>query len=103
MNTDGVAKLVSSGLGAGVLSHHMINKLKSKKAKLHIFSGTRTPMVNQISLASLKKKTLSRAASELLIYLREESNLLLMNEPDFLFLQASSQGQKPGRRAPKSM
>ena len=94
MNIEGVARLITSGLGAGILSHHMINKLRGRGVQLHVFQGRKGPLINKISIAYLEKKSISKAVSHLHSYLQEESNLLFSETSDFIFLQQNKLQQE---------
>ena len=93
MSIEGMARLIHSGLGGGILPYHMIQKLKERGVSLHIFEGKKGPLINKISIAYLERKTASKAFTSLLAYLREESNLLFEDDPDFLsLLKKAKQG-----------
>jgi DNA-binding transcriptional LysR family regulator len=62
MDVQGVAKFITSGLGAGVLPDHVVAKLKSDGVELHVFEGKGKPLRNEIRLVKLKGHDLSRPA-----------------------------------------
>ena len=87
MSIQGVAKLITSGLGVGILSHHMINTLREREVHLHVFEGKKGPLINEISLAHLERKSVSKVVANFRSYLQEESNLLLEDDPNFIQLK----------------
>lgn len=62
MDVQGVAKFIACGLGAGVLSDHVVEKLKRDGVELHVFEGKGCPLRNEIRLIRLKGHELSRPA-----------------------------------------
>ena len=72
MEVEGVAKMILSGLGAGVLPSHHLLKLGPKVQQLHQFKGTKLPLKNTISIAYLSEKTQSSATSQVLSWLTQE-------------------------------
>lgn len=68
-DTQGVARLVVSGIGAGILPGHLVVKLQKEGAKLHVFKGKGTPMKNSISIAYLKDRTQTRSGEAVLEHL----------------------------------
>jgi DNA-binding transcriptional LysR family regulator len=71
MDVQGVARLVLSGLAAGVLPSHLVSKLEAEGKRLHIFKGCGRPLKNTISVAYLPGRTQSAAASAALEAFRE--------------------------------
>lgn len=63
MDTQGVARLVLEGMGAGVLPGHLISKLKKEGRALHVFEGSGKALHNAVSVANLQGRTMSPAAS----------------------------------------
>ncbi|MCM0606932.1 MAG: LysR family transcriptional regulator [Xanthomonadaceae bacterium] len=61
MDVQGVARLILSGLGAGILSSYLIDSLESQGNKLHRFKASGTPQKNTISIAYLKGRSQSVA------------------------------------------
>jgi DNA-binding transcriptional LysR family regulator len=68
MDVEGVYKLISLGMGMGILPMHIIKK-KGMDDDLIIFKGKKDIMTNEISLAVLKSKTMSLAGSKFMSYL----------------------------------
>ncbi len=66
MDVEGLAKLITNGLGAGILPDHMILKLRDRKEKVEIIKGKKKVMINPISLATIKNKTHSKAVEALI-------------------------------------
>jgi LysR family transcriptional regulator, transcriptional activator of the cysJI operon len=59
----GIAKFISSGLGAGVLPDHVVTRLKTEGVDLHVFEGRAPkPVRNEIRLVQLKGHDLPSAA-----------------------------------------
>jgi DNA-binding transcriptional LysR family regulator len=56
-DTQGVARLVVSGIGAGILPGHLVGKLQKEGIKLHVFKGRGVPTKNSILVATLKERT----------------------------------------------
>lgn len=73
MDVEGLAKLITSGLGAGILPDHMIIKLRENKEKIEVINGKKKTMINKISLARIKNKSHSNASTELMKYVLEET------------------------------
>lgn len=70
-DTQGVARLVVSGLGAGILPGHLVKKLQKEGAKLHVFAGKGVPAKNFISVASLKERTQTKSVQAVFEHLTE--------------------------------
>src|SRR3989338_4616700 len=71
MDVQGVATLILSDLGAGVLPSHHILKLGTKSKSLHIFKEkTLKPLKNTIHIAYLREKSHSAATTAILGSLR---------------------------------
>lgn len=62
MDVRGVANFILSGLGVGVLPDHVVAKLKSEGADLHVFEGRAAPLRNEIRAISLKAHPMTRAS-----------------------------------------
>ncbi len=62
MDVQGVARLVTSGLAAGVLPGHLAERLRSEDSSFVSFEGSGKPLHNRISLAYLPERTTSAAA-----------------------------------------
>ncbi len=71
MDVQGLARLIQSGLGAGVLPGHLLGKLPKDGPKLHRFKGSGKPLKNSISVAYLRDRTHSPAARAVLEALKE--------------------------------
>lgn len=65
MNVQGVAAFIRAGMGAAILPNHMIEKIIREGTPLHIFKGNNDNLNNEISIAWLKRRPLSRAVNEL--------------------------------------
>lgn len=75
-DTAGVARLVHTGVGAGIIPGHLVVKLVKEGVKLHTFKGSGQPMKNTVSIAYLRERTQTRAGHAALEYLETElSNL----------------------------
>lgn len=61
MDVQGVAKFITTGLGAGVLPDHVLKKLKDIGFDLYVFEGGNQPLKNEIRLTQLKSAQLSPA------------------------------------------
>lgn len=62
MDVQGVAKFIVSGIGAGVLPHHVVEKLKSEGSDIFVYEGKASPLNNEIRAISLKHHPLTKAA-----------------------------------------
>ncbi len=63
MDVQGMTRIITSGLGAGVLPLHVISRSLERSDPLVIFPGKNIPILNEISLAYLETRTLSTAAN----------------------------------------
>lgn len=72
MDVQGMARMISEGMGVGILPLHVIKKNKLQKAQLYMFDGSGKPLLNHLSLVSLKKRTHSLVVLETLKFLKEE-------------------------------
>ena len=61
-----IARLILEKCGAGILPHHLSQKLVDDGASIHIFKTSKSELTNTISVAHLNGRTLSRAAQALL-------------------------------------
>ncbi len=52
----GVSRFISAGVGVGVLPRHNVDKLKLVGEPLIIFEPSETPLINQLSMATLKDR-----------------------------------------------
>lgn len=71
-DTQGVARLVASGIGAGILPSHLVGKLNKEGIKLHVFKGKGIPTKNSILVASLHDRTDTKSVTAVYEYLLEE-------------------------------
>lgn len=72
MDVQGMAKMISEGMGAGILPLHVIKKNKRQRELLYLFEGSGKPLLNHLSLVSLKKRTHSLVVLETLQFLKKE-------------------------------
>ncbi len=72
VDVQGVARLVMGGLGAGVLSDHLIQKLRNEGHDIEVFRGSGRSLKNTISAAWLRDRTLTPATALLRDWLREQ-------------------------------
>jgi DNA-binding transcriptional LysR family regulator len=70
MDVQGVARLILSGLAAGVLPGHLVQKLEAEGQKLIKFRPRTTPLTNTISVAYLRERTQSATAMASLEWLK---------------------------------
>ena len=56
MDVQGVAKLIASGLGAGVLSQHAIDEMRKTGHEIEIFKGSGKPLTNEMSIAYVTER-----------------------------------------------
>ena len=69
MNARGVSRLIWSGLGVGILPKHMVQRFKALGEDFIIIKGSKTPMVNTLSVAYLDSKTMSSSGRECIDFL----------------------------------
>lgn len=69
MDVQGIARIISRGLAAGVLPDYLIAKLEKEGQKLHKFKGCGKPLRNSISVAYLAERSQSPAATASLKWL----------------------------------
>lgn len=69
MDVQGVASMITNGLGAGILPHHHILKLAQEGNKLHLFKTQSKPLLNSISLAYIEEKTRTPTVNSLIDYI----------------------------------
>ena len=69
MNARGVSRLIWSGLGVGILPKHMVQRFKELGEDFTIIKGSKTPMVNSLSVAYLNSKTMSSGGRECIDFL----------------------------------
>lgn len=75
MSVQGVTSLIRQSMGAGILPHHLIEKLHKQGVNLHLFKGRKAVMTNDISIAWLKGIPRSQAVDELLKYTVSKTQL----------------------------
>lgn len=80
MDVQGMTRIITSGLGAGVLPLHVINRSLERNDPLFIFPGKKIPILNEISMAFLKDRTLSQAANQTKEYLLQNLPSVLPNK-----------------------
>jgi DNA-binding transcriptional LysR family regulator len=66
-----ISKMITAGVGAGVLPGHLADKLIAQGEDLQILNGSGKPLYNTISLAYLEEKTLSPAAKATFDFLKK--------------------------------
>lgn len=71
MDVQGMAQVILSGLGAGVLPMHMVKKLLDQGKDIEVIKGPGTPLFNEINMAYLGGKTMGLAASNFTKFLLE--------------------------------
>ncbi|WP_127715895.1 LysR family transcriptional regulator [Halobacteriovorax sp. HLS] len=64
LNAQGVAQLITLGMGVGILPIHIVDKLKESGQELHVFRAKTTALLNSLSMAYLESKTMSKAMHE---------------------------------------
>jgi len=74
MDAQAVGKLVTQGLGAGVLPGHLVQKLASSGEKLQVFTGSNKPLYNTISIAFMKDKTLTPSTLAVIDFMKSKLN-----------------------------
>ncbi len=75
MDVQSVARLIVTGLGAGVLPHHLVLKLQQEGHELAIFQGSGEPLTNSVSIAVLRERSHSAAGSALMEFLKHKISL----------------------------
>ena len=71
MDAQAVGKMITLGVGAGVLPGHLVNKLNRSGAEINVIKGSNKPLINMISIAHLEEKTLTPASKATLEFLKE--------------------------------
>ncbi len=74
MDAQAVGRLITQGVGAGVLPGHLVQKLVSFGEKLQVFPGSGKPLHNTISIAYLKEKTLTACTLAVLEFTKSKLN-----------------------------
>ncbi|MCM2278177.1 MAG: LysR family transcriptional regulator [Oligoflexia bacterium] len=72
MDVQGIARLILTNAGAGVLPMHLVSKLLKEGEPLHIFKGCGKPLKNAISVAYLEGRSHAPAALKVLETLRSQ-------------------------------
>ncbi len=80
MDVQGLAKLITEGVGAGVLPRYVVSKLKQRGKKIYTFRGSGKVLRNHIRLAALKNRTYSFAVKEALNWLRQSLEELMQEK-----------------------
>ena len=63
MDVQGMSRIIREGLGAGVLPLHVVQRINQQYGEiLEIFKGQSTPLMNTISLGTVRQRTLSSSA-----------------------------------------
>lgn len=57
MDVQAIARLILSGVGAGILPSHLVEKLRREGKSLYCFKGCGKPLKNEISVAYLSDRT----------------------------------------------
>jgi len=71
-DSQGVARLVLAGIGAGILPGHLVKKLEREGTKLHVFKGRAGSLKNTVSIAQLRERSHTRSAQTALEFLTKE-------------------------------
>lgn len=71
MDVQGIARLIQSDVGAGILPHHLLMKLQKDGHKIYRFKGCGKPLKNTISAAYLSERTQTPTVLAVLDSLRE--------------------------------
>lgn len=56
MDTQGVSQLIINHMGAGILPDHFVERLRKQGHKLHTFKSNHKPLINSISIVSLRSR-----------------------------------------------
>jgi DNA-binding transcriptional LysR family regulator len=70
LDVQGVARLIASGAGAGVLPSHVADRMIREGIALHCYPGSGRPLKNVISLASLRGRSQSPASLAVIEHLK---------------------------------
>lgn len=71
-DSQGVARLVIAGVGAGILPGHLVRKLDREGTKLQVFKGKGSPLKNTVSIAQLRERSHTRSVTTALDFLAKE-------------------------------
>ncbi|MEC9281812.1 MAG: LysR family transcriptional regulator [Bdellovibrionota bacterium] len=69
MDVQGLSKFITRGMGAGILPHHLYDKLITRGHDVIRFEGSGKPLVNEISLAYIENRSFDTSSSTLLNWL----------------------------------
>jgi DNA-binding transcriptional LysR family regulator len=69
MDVQGIARMITDEMGAGVLPLHVVKKLATHGLHLKVIEGKQGPLRNHLNMVKLKKRSLSREARETLEYI----------------------------------
>jgi len=69
MDVQGIGRMIAGGMGCGVLPEYFLQKLKNEGVELIRLKGTGRIVLNEISVARLKNKTLTLASRSLMEFL----------------------------------
>jgi DNA-binding transcriptional LysR family regulator len=72
MNVQGVIKMISQGLGAGIVPLYILERLAAQGKVLHRFDEKIEPLKNTLSISFVHNRTLSRAAVDCKDYLLQK-------------------------------
>lgn len=71
MDVQGVGQLIVNGFGAGILPRHVALKYQQAGHDIFIFQEDGRPLINRLSLATLKGRTMSLQVSAFIEFLKE--------------------------------
>lgn len=80
MDVQGLAKLITEKVGAGVLPRYVVDKLRERGKDIYTFRGSGKVLRNKIRLATLKNRTHSYAVVETMDFLREHLEKLMLQK-----------------------
>jgi DNA-binding transcriptional LysR family regulator len=66
-----ISQLIVSGVGAGILPGALVQSLIKAGKKIYVFPGRGKPLKSGISIASIRERSYSLAASVALKFLKE--------------------------------
>ena len=69
MDVQGMGRIITAGLGAGILPLHVVERLQKQGQDLVIFPGSGKVLLNPISMAYLQERTFSRQADACMKFL----------------------------------
>lgn len=71
-DSQGIARLVLAGVGAGIMPGHLVRKLEREGNKLHVFKGKGGSVKNTVSIAQLRERSHTRSVLTALEFLTKE-------------------------------